>query len=230
MDSVMAKEGLRHGAAWSAALALHIGVMGWAALPSDAPVGHPPWPAMEVTLVTPTVIAQEVVQTKVASEPEMADVLPPAMDAPPKKTKRQPSPVPTPTPVPVAKSKSTLQERQIKPTASVNHTRLTSGPASPQATARHSAESPPAADYLKNPPPHYPRRARLRNQQGTVMLGVSVGVDGRPRDILIKRSSGYDVLDMAALSAVRRWKFVPARRGGEHVEASLVIPIEFRIN
>ena len=89
---------------------------------------------------------------------------------------------------------------------------------------------PVAATYLNNPAPEYPARARSRRQQGTVMLQVRVTEQGRPDAVEIFRSSGYESLDEAALDAVRQWKFVPARRGSQLVEASVVVPIQFRIN
>jgi protein TonB len=56
-----------------------------------------------------------------------------------------------------------------------------------------------------------------------------VGADGLPRHIEIRTSSGSGRLDEAALEAVRRWKFVPARRGDEAVEAWVLVPVAFSL-
>ena len=70
----------------------------------------------------------------------------------------------------------------------------------------------------------------MRKQQGTVFIEVLVDVKGTPKSIKIDRSSGFKVLDVAALEAIEKWTFVPAHRGSKIVEASVVVPIEFRIN
>ena len=61
------------------------------------------------------------------------------------------------------------------------------------------------------------------------MLRVSVGVDGLPHDISVAISSGYPVLDFAALSAVRGWRFVPATRGSTPVPAVAEVPVRFQL-
>jgi len=89
---------------------------------------------------------------------------------------------------------------------------------------------PVAADYLQNPPPEYPASARRHRQEGTVMLEVAVTREGRAHAVEISRSSGHSLLDDAAQNAVKRWQFIPARRGSEVIEASVIVPIVFQIN
>ena len=60
--------------------------------------------------------------------------------------------------------------------------------------------------------------------------GVGVSVDGVPISVKVREGSGYEALDEAALNAVWHWKFTPARRGGEAVEASFVVPIRFQLD
>jgi protein TonB len=78
-------------------------------------------------------------------------------------------------------------------------------------------------------PPEYPEIARRRGQQGRVMLEVNVSVDGMPVSVTVAQSSGYPSLDAAALSAVQRWRFVPATRGGSPVAAVAAVPVRFRL-
>jgi periplasmic protein TonB len=86
------------------------------------------------------------------------------------------------------------------------------------------------ADYGASPPPDYPVRARRRGEQGTVMLRVLVGSDGAVLRAEIAQSSGYRLLDDAAVEAVRkRWRFVAARRDGEAVESWVIVPIRFAL-
>jgi periplasmic protein TonB len=66
---------------------------------------------------------------------------------------------------------------------------------------------------------------------GVVELEILVGVDGRPIDVRIVRSSGHRVLDQAARRTVlSKWTFVPAMRDGRAVEAIGRVPVEFRLD
>jgi protein TonB len=85
------------------------------------------------------------------------------------------------------------------------------------------------ADYLSNPPPAYPRRARRDGIEGTVTLKVLVTAAGTPGEVKIEVSSGSESLDRAALNAVRAWQFVPARRAEEAVDAWVRVPVVFRL-
>ena len=107
--------------------------------------------------------------------------------------------------------------------------------ASPTAAGRPStAESPlesPRADaaYLRNPPPAYPKRLLRRGVEGEVLVRAQVQDDGRCSRVQLKESSGFRQFDEAALSAVRDWRFVPARQGEQTVVAWVDVPIAFRI-
>jgi periplasmic protein TonB len=77
--------------------------------------------------------------------------------------------------------------------------------------------------------PTYPSGARRAGIQGTTVLGVFVGADGRVADVVIKQSAGHPDLDRAATEAVRRWRFEPARRGAEAVAMWVELPVEFHL-
>ena len=85
------------------------------------------------------------------------------------------------------------------------------------------------ADYLNNPAPSYPAQSRRLREHGEVRLRVLVNREGLPVDVQISHSCGYMRLDQAALSAVRKWRFQPAQRGGVPVEAWVIVPIEFDV-
>ncbi|TCU57473.1 outer membrane transport energization protein TonB [Novosphingobium sp. PhB57] len=76
-------------------------------------------------------------------------------------------------------------------------------------------------------PPRYPVDSRRNREQGTVVLLVVLGMDGRVADISVSRSSGFDRLDRAALSAVRHWKWSPTRRDGAAVMVRGLVEIPF---
>ena len=106
-----------------------------------------------------------------------------------------------------------------------------SGLQDPNAVAVNSAQSDPVfnAAYLNNPAPSYPIIARRNGVQGKVLVNVLVKTDGTPAEVVVFRSSGSVDLDMAAIDAVRRWKFIPAHRGDESVQANVTVPVEFKI-
>jgi protein TonB len=64
-----------------------------------------------------------------------------------------------------------------------------------------------------NAPPVYPQLSRKLREQGTVVLELTVLVNGTVTDVIVLQSSGYPRLDQAALSAVQHWRYQAARRG-----------------
>jgi len=84
-----------------------------------------------------------------------------------------------------------------------------------------------SADYLNNPKPYYPAMSRRAGEQGKVILRVQVSASGAANEVQVLTSSGFPRLDEAARDAVRRWKFVPAKRGNEPVQVWVHIPIPF---
>jgi protein TonB len=85
------------------------------------------------------------------------------------------------------------------------------------------------AAYLQNPPPAYPLMSRRRGEKGTVMLRVYVSAQGEAESVQVRTSSGFPSLDTAALEAVRRWRFVPARQGTQPIAAFVIVPIVFSL-
>ena len=81
---------------------------------------------------------------------------------------------------------------------------------------------------VHTPPPDYPPELACYDQGGRVDLILEVGLDGRPHDVRIERSSGHPQLDQAALDAVAGWEFRPGTRGGEPVATDLRVPVTFR--
>ncbi len=86
--------------------------------------------------------------------------------------------------------------------------------------------SAPRALYA--PDPEYSEEARKAKYQGTVVLWVIVGPDGRPHDIRVQRSVGMG-LDEKAIEAVRTWKFEPARKDGQPVAVQINVEVNFRL-
>jgi len=94
------------------------------------------------------------------------------------------------------------------------------------------AVTPPRSDaaYLNNPRPAYPLAARRRGDQGTVLIRVLVTADGMAASVSLEKTSGHPSLDEAALTAVKSWRFVPARQGGQAIESPYVVPVVFKLD
>jgi protein TonB len=208
-----------HMAAFVGVVMIHTGIAAWAMMP-EKPIAIPQQQIIQVSMVAPTVVKQE---ATFEPEPELKKEI---SEIPPKevgmvKIEQEKKPI--------VKVKEKVEQKEVVNEQS--QTNLTSGLQSPDALSQESAVTEPvAASYLKNPPPKYPVLARKNKQQGTVLLDIQVSVEGEPKSVKIEKSSGFDTLDEAALDAVKKWKFVPARRGSSLVEAGVIIPIEFRIN
>ena len=96
------------------------------------------------------------------------------------------------------------------------------------AVARQRTVSKPSG--ISQPKPKYPPAARRAGQQGTVTLSFTIGSSGEVISARIAKSSGYILLDNAALSAIRSWRFKPARNAlGEAVSYSYTLPVPFRL-
>jgi protein TonB len=61
---------------------------------------------------------------------------------------------------------------------------------------------------------------------GTVYILFVVGSDGRVENPIVQRQV-HPVLDRAALTAVRQWRFEPGRRNGQPVSFRMRVPITF---
>ncbi len=72
-----------------------------------------------------------------------------------------------------------------------------------------------------------PLESRRNQEEGTVVLSVMLGTDGRVSEISIARSSGFPRLDRAVLNAVRDWRWSPLVRDGSPVmvKGLVTIPI-----
>ena len=112
-------------------------------------------------------------------------------------------------------------------------------PVTPEATTPDHAgseQATPAASgmqlaYAEASLPPYPPAALRAGHQGTVVLKVLVDIDGRPLRVDVDAGSGYRELDdMARRHVLRRWRFQPALRDGQPVQAIGLVPITFSLD
>lgn len=85
---------------------------------------------------------------------------------------------------------------------------------------------------LSKSDPSYPQSARQSGLEGTVVLKVQILETGRAGNISISRSSGHEILDDAAVAALREWRFAPAkdRDSGLVISCYTTLPISFRLH
>jgi protein TonB len=166
-----------------------------------------------------------------ASPQPVAPAEPPPVPEPPPPP---PEPAPPPAPPVVREKPESAPRRAEPPTPSespaaseAGATTVESAPGQPASAPQPSMAARPR--YKTNPEPAYPVSARRRRQEGSVLLRVHVSAAGRPEAVSIRRSSGFEVLDEAAVEAVRRWEFEPALVDGRPVASEVEIPIRFEL-
>lgn len=94
---------------------------------------------------------------------------------------------------------------------------------------RGTANGEGAPTPLQSPDPEYSERARVDRFEGSLLLGVVVGIDGKPQDIWVVRPLGHG-LDERAIQAVCSWLFAPAKRNGKAVPAFVNVEVSFRVS
>ena len=84
--------------------------------------------------------------------------------------------------------------------------------------------------YLNNPAPDYPTMSRRAGEEGRVVIKVLVSAEGLADEVQIEKSSGSDRLDNAALSAVKKWRFIPAKKNNQPLSAYVLVPMKFSLD
>lgn len=104
--------------------------------------------------------------------------------------------------------------------------------------ARKSVVSPPKPANVKptlarvssRSTPIYPSRARRSRLEGRVVITVTISTTGHVSSARVTQSSSHSSLDSAALSAAKRYRFVPARNSrGQAVSTQVALPFSFKL-
>ena len=206
----------RSGRFFAIAIALHLAVLLYPLAPRVGPLEIPP-PATVMVRLVDTV------------------VLPAPMPLP-----AAPAITPKPLPAPLRERRAavprpviTMQPEPAAPAASISVPATAApAPAADAAPAASPAITPARfeAAYLHNPRPDYPLLSRRLGEEGKVLLRVRVSREGQPAAVDLEKSSNFARLDEAARAVVAHWRFVPARRGDEAVDATVIVPIVFRLD
>lgn len=200
--------------------------------PASPPIADaPPPPAQPPAATQPAAVTRQPAQARPAPA-KPARTKP----APVETTTEQPAPSQPRRPRAVAPvAEPSIAEPSTAPPAATSPAATPATPAQPRATQQEVMAKPPVttprfdAAYLNNPAPTYPPLSRRLGEQGRVLIRVYVDPNGEPAQVELRQSSGHRRLDAAAEAAVRRWRFVPARRGQEPVGAWVLVPIAFKL-
>lgn len=176
-------------------------------VPEDTPAQEPaapPAPPAPETAPLAMVDAAPVAQTESAPRPTVSAAPRPGVKPVPPRPAR---------PAPAAKASADF------PSSASDHSPDAAAPSAPPSllpvarTEANRAAVPVvrAPRFLSRPaPPAYPTRAVQLGLEGTAIVRALVGGAGAPEDVKIHRSSGFEMLDDAALAAVKQWKFAAA--------------------
>ncbi len=171
------------------------------------PVQPPPKPKPKIVEKAPVKVAKKAVE--------------PAPPKPQPKPKPTPKPKPKPVVEPVAKAPS---QPATPPTVASSMVQASqqSGVSEIPVVTKPMFRKPPT-------PAEYPRQARRRNQQGTVLVEALVNEQGDVVQVKVIKSSGFSQLDQSAIKAVQSWAFQPARVGGKATQSRVQVPVLFEL-
>ena len=89
----------------------------------------------------------------------------------------------------------------------------------------------PLAQAIEGLEGHRSSAARKLGHYGTVHILLRNGADGKVIDASISESSGSDILDSGALTAIRKLTFEPKKdSSGKLIEFSGIVAVEFNIS
>lgn len=217
------------------------------------------WPSVIVALLMHGLLFALPSPARKAEQPRLEEVrfvlLPPAASVSASKSQPEADPVPEPEPEPLPKPKI---KPKPKPEAVPEPKPAESEPVEPKSPKPEPAQSFPqsveAAPPVARPPapsgqagpvqtafggpegprfrervmPEYPLRARRMNREGVVILELHINAEGQLTDATVLEKAGHG-MDEAALQAIRRSTFFPARQDGSPVASRARLSIRFQL-
>ncbi len=208
---------------FAASVLLHICILMCSAFPQNYPAPEIV-PALQSgeSALTLTFLSVRQSDEPLPHEPEAETICPPDIQPEPQPVE----PVLAPENMPASpdhhierRAKSSLEkekQREPEPRGTADSDLLTKGV---------RADALPASEIR----PHYPIGSRVRGEQGTVALDISVVPPGRALEVNVVRSSGYSSLDMAAVKAVKSARFVTADRKPISAETRTALVFRFQL-
>ena len=204
--------------------------------------GRPAGGAVQVRLIAapaPQTAVQPVVKPEPKPEPKPKVVEKPAVkpviqkkapvlssEAPSARTVRTPEPEP---------AKPVKQMPPPKPVATAAPTPAPApAPAAPGPNPLDTPKQISAGELnqlgCQIPRPEYPAKAKRLEQEGTVVVKLTIGTDGAVKAAHVVQSSGYSLLDDAALVSIRAGRCQPYAAAGVPRVVEATQPIAFNLN
>jgi protein TonB len=183
-----------------------------------------------VEVIVPAQILAEMI-TPPAPKVEVPPAPAPTPPVPKPKVKAPPPPpmpvaIADPTPAPNAPTGVVAPQPAPAPIAAP----VAAAPSPPAPPAPPKIELPSSeASYLQNPTPVYPAMSKRLQEQGKVIVRVMIGVDGQPQNASVRRSSGFERLDRAAVEYVMKCRYVPGKVAGVAQAMWYDAPVNFEL-
>ncbi len=182
---------------------------------------------MMVSLIAPPAPEPELVPVIEPPKPEVKPVVKP------KKVVEKIRPIETPTErlVEATTEQPIVEDAPAAPVAPVVVAETPKAPPVVEKIEEPKIEPPRfGVSYLNNPAPDYPPTSRRLGEEGRVLMKVLVSADGAAEDVQIEKSSGSERLDNAAIQAVKRWRFIPAKKNNQALSAYVIVPVKFSLD
>ncbi|MES2502914.1 MAG: energy transducer TonB [Pseudomonadota bacterium] len=191
----------------------------------------PPAKPMMVSLIAPPAPEPELVPVIEPPKPQIKPKVQPIVK--PKKVVEKIKPIETPTErlVEATTEQPIVEETPAAPVEPVKAAEAPKAPPVVEKAVEEKIEPPRfGVSYLNNPAPDYPATSRRLGEEGRVLMKVLVSADGKAEDVQIEKSSGSERLDDAAIIAVKRWRFIPAKKNNQAMSAYVIVPVKFSLD
>ncbi len=131
---------------------------------------------------------------------------------------------------PIETKKNVIKEKaETKPTTKT--AKKTDKPVASKSGATEKPQLVQKPSFLKRPDaPRYPRIAQRKGIEGTALYEIWLNENGKQIKQELITSSGAQVLDEAALNAIRDWQFSPQVINGQAIAHRVQIPVRFSLN
>lgn len=189
----------------------------------------PPPKPMMVSLIAPPAPEPELVPIVEPPKPEVKPVV-----VKPKKVVEKIKPIEVPTERLVEATTEQPVEKEAPPMP-VEAVKVAEAPKAPPVEEKKVVDEPIeppkfGVSYLNNPAPDYPPTSRRLGEEGRVLMKVLVSAEGAAEEVTVTKSSGSERLDNAAIQAVKRWRFIPAKKNNQALSAYVIVPVKFSLD
>ena len=130
---------------------------------------------------------------------------------------------------PEVKEKIKSDESIVKSESKPEVSQTKEGGGAPQINQAPTTDADYKLSALNNPKPPYPPYSYKAKQEGQVILLVEVLATGESGQVSIFSSSGFELLDETALTTVKKWHFVPAKKDGQVIPQTIRVPVTFSL-